>query len=334
MRLSSASHGDRGAHAPSLLDDDGDGVLLRYSRTDESSGYGDYEDGDIIGVGVYVGKNSRNATNTTAKSLSSRSRSAGSTADAHDVDDDGDHPPPPTDPDSDSDQDDANQQQDDADDGDASSDDKDASSQSGLAMSSTLMAKLKLGRTVDAAAVEPRRVGSGMLRVGDVANGLHCNECGMFCADDHVLFVHKQQVHQNASVTVGNSAASLSANANNARKASSPPPTQHASFRCGLCHKVMASKAELEAHVERHESDLGLKDVATTTLGALYGLSKAGDAVSSSSAASSGKVSVGGLGGSKTSSPSSTSSGGPVKKTKKKIFGSKKTSSTDGSGKK
>lgn len=320
MRLSSASHGDRGAPTQSALDDDGDGVLLRYSRTDESSGYGDYEDGDIIGVGVYVGKTSRNATNTTAKSLSSRSRSTGSTNDAHDVDDDGDHPPPPTDPDSDTDQPDEHDQD------HLDADDKDASFQSGLAMSSTLMAKLKLGRTVDAAAVEPKRVASSMLRVGDVANGLHCNECGLFCADDHVLFVHKQQAHQNASVTVGNSAASQAANA---RKASSPPPTQQASFRCGLCQKVMSSKAELEAHVERHESDLGLKDVATTTLGALYGLSKAGDAVSSSP--SSTKVSVGGLGGSKTSSLGSSSSGGsPVKKTKKKIFGSKKTSSTDG----
>lgn len=285
---------------------------MRYSRAESSAAVGDYEDGDIA-IASYVGKSSRNATNTTANSLSSRSRSGGSnvnnsgnnTNSNYNVNDndDGDHPPPPADSDS--------------------GDDDDSDGTAGLAMSSQLMAKLKLGRSIDAAAVEPKRVGSGMLRVGDVANGLHCNECGMFCADDHVLFVHKQQAHKSPTGTVGNSSTGVP------RKPTSPQPvlSPTATLRCGLCHKTMSTKAELDAHVEKHESDLGLKDVATTTLGALYGLSKAGDAVSASGKTE--KVSLAALGGAASAPTSSTP---PAKKTKKKLFGSSsgKQKSSDG----
>jgi hypothetical protein len=87
----------------------------------------------------------------------------------------------------------------------------------------------------------------------------------------------------------------------------------------------MSTKAELDAHVEKHETDLGLKDVATTTLGALYGLSKAGDAAVS--AGRNEKVSLGALSGPTSRSPNTSSSGStasdtPPKKTKKKLFGS------------
>lgn len=282
-----------------LLDDDGDGVLLRYSRAEDSS-QPDYDDGDLA-MAAYVGKSSRNATNTTANSANSRSSRSGDAANnnAHD-----EHPSSHAD----------------HDDG-ASDDDSDDDGTANLAMSSQLMAKLKLGRSIDAAAVEPKRVGSGMLRVGDVANGLHCNECGLFCADDHVLFVHKQQVHKTPTVTVGNSAAT-SSSGGVPRKATSPQP---AALRCGLCQKTMSTKAELDAHVEKHETDLGLKDVATTTLGALYGLSKAGDAAVS--AGRNEKVSLGALSGPTSRSPNTSSSGStasdtPPKKTKKKLFGS------------
>jgi hypothetical protein len=283
-----------------LLDDDGDGVLLRYSRAEDSS-QPDYDDGDLA-MAAYVGKSSRNATNTTANSANSRSSRSGDAANnnAHD-----EHPSSHAD----------------HDDG-ASDDDSDDDGTANLAMSSQLMAKLKLGRSIDAAAVEPKRVGSGMLRVGDVANGLHCNECGLFCADDHVLFVHKQQVHKTPTVTVGNSAATLVVG----RRAAQSHP-RRSRRRCAAdCVKRQCQPRPSSTRTSR--STRPTSDSRTsppTTLGALYGLSKAGDAAVS--AGRNEKVSLGALSGPTSRSPNTSSSGStasdtPPKKTKKKLFGS------------
>jgi hypothetical protein len=140
-------------------------------------------------------------------------------------------------------------------------------------MSSSLMAKLKLARSADRA---PRDAPPTSMRIGDAASGLHCNECGVFVADDHQLFVHKQAVHRNQPTASTPPPA--------AKK--SPPPTANNALsprtrlRCGLCKFTCFDNDELARHVEEHEEALARdkgRDVETETLAALYGLSRAVD---------------------------------------------------------
>jgi hypothetical protein len=140
-------------------------------------------------------------------------------------------------------------------------------------MSSSLMAKLKLARSADRA---PRDGPPLSMRIGDAASGLHCNECGVFVADDHQLFLHKQAVHRNQPTASPPPAA--------AKK--SPPPTANNALsprtrlRCGLCKFTCFDNDELARHVEEHEEELARdkgRDVETETLAALYGLSRAVD---------------------------------------------------------